>query len=230
MKVTGSILQNFRWLTTYINLTAEADLPRILIFFANINYLVDAYQYVTLNTRQLVGSETPKIVMYHLITDSAIKSRILSDLGNPNGFVRVSLCSSSLSMGINLVNIQYVVHYGVPTTADCFLQETGRASREASVHAHSILLKFPKMKAGRKVDETMKDYAKGETCLRGLLLRNFGCSKPAGQQACCDVCDPHLSCHVKSYIVQSYESSLTESFSDSLSIASVGDVDDVPDL
>ena len=123
-------------------------------------------------------------------------------------------------MGINLVNIQYVVHYGVPTTADCFLQETGRASREASVHAHSILLKFPKMKAGRKVDETMKDYAKGETCLRGLLLRNFGC----------DVCDPHLSGHVKSYIVQSYESSLTESFSDSLSIASVGDVDDVPDL
>ena len=75
----------------------------------------------------------------------------------------------------------------------------------------------------------MKDYAKGETCLCGLLLRNFGCGIPAGQQAC-DVCDPHLSGHVKSYIVQSYESSLTESFSDSLSIASVGDVDDEPDL
>ena len=46
----------------FINLTAEADLPCMLVFFADINSLVYVYQYVTVRTRLLVGSETSKIV------------------------------------------------------------------------------------------------------------------------------------------------------------------------
>ena len=80
------------------------------------------------------------------------------------------------------------------------------------------------MANGRKLYQTMKSYAQVKSCLRECLLADFGCDKPSEQQACCDVCDPDILCHVKTQIVQSYDSSFTDSFSDSLSVASFGDI------
>lgn len=133
-------------------------------------------------------------------------------------------------MGLNFSRIEYVIHYGVPTTASAFLQESGRACRETGVLGNSLLLTYPRMTAGRKVDEAMKAFGKAEVCLRDTLLNKFGCSKPPEQDPCCDVCDPQVSCQLKALILDSYDTSITDSFSDSLSIASVGDIDTVLDL
>lgn len=230
VRVTGSVLKDFNWLSNLINKTETSDIPRILIFFSSIDRLIDAYQYVTVTSNQPVGSETPQIVMYHLITDPVLKQKVLDDLGDSSGIIKFVFCSSSLSMGINLSAIEYVIHYGCTSTADAFVQESGRAAREPTLHGHSIMLTFPRMSAGRQLDDTMKAYVKSESCLRQTLLTKFHCQKPENQSLCCNVCDPDLSCIVKEAIVESFAESITDSFSDSLSIGSLGDVEEIPDI
>lgn len=207
--------------------TPPAEIPRMLIFFRNLDRLADAYQYVTVYTNQLYGELEPVNAMFHLITDPVIKENIISDLNDRNGRLKVVFCSSSLSMGMNLAAIEYVIHYGPPTSTDSFIQELGRASREPELHAHSILLTYPRMASGRVIDGTMKKYVQAQSCLRQVLLSRFNCIKPADQQKCCDVCEPQIDCIVKNSIINSYESSLTESFSSADSIASCGQLDDL---
>lgn len=221
----GSVIEDFRWLFHLILRTTADQLPRILIFYNNIDYLADAYQYVMYHANQLIGDPSPICVMFHLITDPLIKQAVLKDLAEVNGRIRIVFCSKSLSMGLNLAQIKYVIHYGPPTTADAFIQETGRAARESGLHAHSILLTFPRMASGRTLDDTMKDYLSGKECLRSTLLAKFHCVKPTDQQNCCDICDD-VSCDVMKDIIESYESSATDSFSDSDSVVTAGEMDD----
>lgn len=133
-------------------------------------------------------------------------------------------------MGINIRSVDYVVHYGPPRTADAFLQETGRAAREKDRHGHSILMTFPRMCSGRPLDGFMKSFSRREGCLRQILLNKFNSTKPTDQQHCCNVCDKHLYCHLVQLIESSFEESITESFSDSDSLASIGEIEEIDDI
>ena len=197
----------------------------MLIFFTNVNLLSDAYEYVTKMIGQTPGESDPLVAMFQLLTNAKIKQTIIAKLAEAGSKLKVVFCSSSLSMGMNLANIEYVIHYGVPTQASMFLQETGRAAREASIHGHSILMKFPRMSSGRKLEDTMKDYAKGTKCLREILLAKFKCTKKPEQKLCCDICET-IDCIIMDKIHESYESSITDTFSDSDSVASIGDLED----
>lgn len=163
------------------------EMPHMLIFFNNRSLLQSAYEYVTKEVGQPKGHTHPIYVMYHKLTGENRKAHIIADM-NSGGSVRVVFCTKSFSMGINLPCIKYVIHYGVPATADQFLQETGRAARERSMLGESIIICHPFMSSGRKVDDTMKLYTCHKTCLRELVLSHFSAIKPADQQLCCDVC------------------------------------------
>lgn len=58
-------------------------------------------------------------------------------------------------MGVNLTGMQYVIHYGVPTSVADFLQETGRAARETSFTGTSIVISYPHM-IRQGTDDVMK--------------------------------------------------------------------------
>ena len=195
----------------------------MLLFFNNVNTLSDAYAYLTVNCNLPIGDTEAFVVMFHLNTSKSIKDRVISDLSDAKGKVKVVLCSSSLSMGLNMASIKYVIHYGPPTTADAFLQETGRASRGKDTQGHSIMLTYPRMASGRKLDGTMKSYIKHTSCLRNILLSKFKCTKPVDQHMCCDICDTINRCELVDLIDESYESSITDSFSDD-SLASAGSI------
>ena len=227
IRVKGDIMLDFKWLVQLLLSTAAEDIPRTLVFFNNTNILSDVYQYIMIAGQQLLGDSDPVVAMYQLVTNQSIKSAIITKLADITSKLRIVLCSSSLSMGMNLSGVQYVIHYGIPSTTAMFFQETGRVSREVSVHGHSILMKFARMTSGRKLDANMKLYVKGEKCLRNILLSQFKCSKPIDQSKCCDVCDD-VDCYMLDLIREGYDSSITESDSDTDSVASAGEVDDLP--
>lgn len=226
MSVKGDIVQDFKWLADLILHSAANELPRMLIFFNNVNHLTDAYQYVTVHAK-LHDKMDPVVAMFSLLTKSSRKTDIITKLSSgldPN--LKIVLCSSSLSMGMNLKTIDYVLHYGPPTTADAFLQETGRVSREANSHGHSIMMTYARMASGRQLDTHMKKYCHKSECLRDILLQKFGCKKPDNQSQCCNVCESDISCTILELIESSFNESITDSFSDSDSVASVGEIDD----
>ena len=225
VRVKGCVVDDFNWLVDLLKSTPEDKIPRILIFFRNIDKLSDAFAYVTVKSGKTYGEVDSNIAMFHLNTLAYRKKLILADLGRKDGALKVIFCSSSLSMGMNLSNIEYVIHYGPPLTAEAFFQESGRAGREKDIRCYSILLTYSQMLSGCKPDEILKKYSKSESgCLRNILLAKFQSSKPEGQPHCCMRCDSDVDCPVLTMIDNSVESSITESYSDD-SVASVGSVE-----
>ena len=62
----------------------------------------------------------------------------MGSLTKSDGTTRVIFATVALGMGVDLKNVQTVVHYGAPRSLDDFFQESGRAGR-SGVKAHSVV-------------------------------------------------------------------------------------------
>ena len=49
---------------------------------------------------------------------------------DPNGIIRVTIATIALSMGVNFLNIRFIVMWGPPRNILDFHQEAGRAGRD----------------------------------------------------------------------------------------------------
>lgn len=230
VQVEGSLIDDFEWLINLVLYTPTEQIPRMLIFFNNSAKLCDAFQYVFVNTHHYYGQTDSSLVMFQSTTLPYRKEHVINTLSNIESCTKIVFCSSSLSMGINIPGVQYVIHYGPPNDADWFLQETGRTARDIDTHGHSILMIHPRLKSGRKLDSTMKKYCKGDKCLRSILLEKFNATKPCDQEQCCDVCDPAISCELKIKILESFQSSATDTVSESDSVGSLGGVEELENM
>lgn len=50
-----------------------------------------------------------------------------------NGKIALLVCTKAFGMGVNIPNIRYTVHYGLPTSIEAFYQEAGRAGRDREI-------------------------------------------------------------------------------------------------
>jgi ATP-dependent DNA helicase RecQ len=80
--------------------------------------------------------------MYHAKTPERIKKQVLSDTVVDRNLCIV-IATSALGMGINIPNIQRVIHYGAPQDLESYVQAVGRdRTCCASVNvAHYLLLR-----------------------------------------------------------------------------------------
>lgn len=179
---------NFQFIIDFLRSKRE-ETPRTLIFFASHADLVEAYSYITHHVGQEVGDPKPMVSMYHSVTAEEIKSALIKDMKDFNGYTRLILCTSSLSMGVDMADVKYVIHYGVPCTTDDFLQETGRAGREDGSKCHSLVINYPHSVSGRPVSKTMRKFNKRvlKTCRRNIILSDYN-QKDVKQNPCCDIC------------------------------------------
>ena len=72
--------------------------------------------------------------MYHAHN----KEVILNSMQKEDGVVRVVFATVALGMGVNLVGINRVVHYGAPASIDDYFQESGRAGRSGEVAKSTV--------------------------------------------------------------------------------------------
>ena len=80
--------------------------------------------------------------MFHLNTNEKIKREICKSFQDENGCVRVVLSSTSFSMGLDVRDVNTVVHYGPANDIDNYLQESGRAGRDPSISCNAVMLKY----------------------------------------------------------------------------------------
>ena len=94
---------------------------------------------------------------------------------------------------MDISDIRTVIHFGVPTSIDQYVQETGRAGRDGGF-AEAIILKHKRSLTG-KVEEEMKIYVKSEGCRRKALLAVFNEQASfTSSPLCCDNCCKNISC------------------------------------
>ena len=106
--VETDIDDNFSWLRDYL-LKQTYSAPRILIFFRRVKHLSDVYEFLC---DVLPRDLHVLFQMYYMKTEETVKKNILNSFMDTNGHVRIVLCSTSFSMGLDLCDVPYVVHYG----------------------------------------------------------------------------------------------------------------------
>ena len=71
---------------------------------------------------------TKFIGMYHANTHCDIKEKVLKSLTSKNGEIRVIMCTSALGCGVDL---NFVLHFGLPHNLIDYVQQIGRAGRDS---------------------------------------------------------------------------------------------------
>ena len=147
-----------------------------------------------LQDKQFVGdSKDPAarlFAQFHAPQTKRMKKSLIAEVKKENSRVRVLFATSALGMGVNVPNVEHVVHITPPSNIESFVQETGRAGRTGV--PSKAMLYYNNSDIGKNkqhVQDSMKEYCKSQTtCLRKLILEYLG-FPVVTQERCCCVCD-----------------------------------------
>ena len=118
-----------------------------------------------------------------------------------SGEIRVMVGTSAFGMGIDKNNVRLILHYGMPTSMEHYVQEIGRGGRDGK-RCHCVafvrtsdadaLITHAQNKTEHLLACRLREYFVHEdTCRRVGLREHFGDSAPAGSCNACDVCCDH---------------------------------------
>ena len=139
------------------------------------------------------------IAMYHSCTPQSNKDVVLKSLLKPEGIVRVVFATIALGMGIDLKNVNTIIHYGAPRSLEDYFQESGRGGRSGEA-AKSIIYWKPKdcpmLKKITNINDqetvAVRRYVENcSECRRYQLLKYLDpmlAKNGTSSSSCCDVC------------------------------------------
>lgn len=135
--------------------------------------------------------------MFHASTPAHNKEVVLNSLCKSEGVVRVVFATVALGMGIDLKDVNTIIHYGAPHSIEDYFQESGRGGRSGG-NAKSIVywkacdcpLRKNLMSTRDKETAAVRHYLENNSsCRRLWLLHYFDASFTSTVQGCCTCCD-----------------------------------------
>ena len=131
-------------------------------------------------------------------TTDSVKESICKSYHDEFGSLRVVLCTTSFSMGLDMKGDDRVVHYGLANDLEDYIQETGRAGRNPNNKCHAVPMKYKRCTGSKNISADMKEYGTSTTCRRKQLLKPFmhGTDMdsvcPTVSHDCCDTCTKNM--------------------------------------
>ena len=180
---------------------------RVLVYCQSLNMCSSLYAYFlyTQGDKSYYPPNAEKIAsnrlfgMYHSGTNDHIKDIVMKSLADPCGKIRVVFATVALGMGVNLADVNRVVHYGAPHSLEDYFQESGRGGRTGD-QAYSTIYwcckdapKYKDLADHRKHEVVVvRSYLENcSVCRRKQLLEYFVEDLTYGGDItlCCDVCN-----------------------------------------
>ena len=203
VKLRSDIDSDFLPLVTSLREKA-VHTPRVLVYcqsldtcadlYAHFHYELEHHSYYPPGSLQV--SDHRLFGMFHASTPHYNRDVILKSLQVTDGVVRVVFATVALGMGINLQDINDVIHYGALSSLEDYFQESGRGGRSGA-EAMSTVYWRPVDCPVRKEPNTLRDhelinvrkYLENTTdCRRIMMLEYFGVQYHDVVNRCCDNC------------------------------------------
>lgn len=134
--------------------------------------------------------------MYHRKTPFDIQSKVLESFTKANGNTRIVFATSALRMGVNIPNIERVIHYGIPKEMEDNVQEIGRCGRDGR---KSIALVYYKSYHLAHCESAMREFIKNTTECRKKQIAQYFKEESLEQELlheCCDTFQKKCSCEL----------------------------------
>ena len=203
---TGDVRINFAWLIQLL-IEKGIETPRMIIFFRKVEYMSTVYKHVVYELRNSDAykqrDENSRLIdMFHMKTTDSVKESICKSYQEQFGSLRVVLCTTSFSMGLDVKGVDTVVHYGPANDLEDYIQETGRAGRNLSDKCHAVLMRYKRCTGSKNISADMKNYVTSTTCRRIQILKPFmhetvrNSICPTVSHDCCDICANTCRCSV----------------------------------
>ncbi|EDO46405.1 predicted protein [Nematostella vectensis] len=175
--------------TTIIKkLSNGGQVEKTIIYCKSINACGDIYEVLSENVE---SKET--YAMFHSKTPDSIQKEVLGEFIKSNSKIRVVVATCALGMGVDIPDVDHIIHFGIPSEVEHYVQEIGRGGRDGRL-CYATLYYKPYHLA--HCDSGMRNYAKGEQCRREMLAKHFK-EKIKGVQPlhnCCDNCMQLCKC------------------------------------
>ena len=132
--------------------------------------------------------------IYTRASTSGLKEQVIEAFQKELSATRVVFATIAFGMGLDVPDIQQVIHIGPSTDIEDYAQEIGHARRNG-LPAKAILV----AKYNRYASEEMKNYMQnGTECRRVFLYNRFlkgeGVHRNVPLCSCCDVCLKDCKC------------------------------------
>ena len=195
----------FKWLLLELQKERKKS-AKTIVFCRSIAACVKLYKHFLTSLRsesyEPVGAP-PSILnrvfaMYHARVDNEDKKAILNAFQPVDSVCRILFSTIAFGMGVDIPNVQTVIHYGPSSDIENYFQESGRAGSDGKA-CKAILFVYPGSLLGH-IDKGMKAYCtlKEGKCRREELLKHFpGTSlrRPISPpHTCCDRCTQNCDC------------------------------------
>ena len=165
--------------------------PRTIIYCKSIKVFGELYSFFD----EELSGHNYLFAMYHSKTPPEIQQFVLNTLVADDGDLRVVFATSALGMGVNIPDIQRIIHYGVPGDMEQYVQEVGRGGRDGGQAL--AVLKYTSYHLSN-CDATMRQYVKGDgvKCRRDFICGYFKekAKKMSVKHVCCDLCSNNCMC------------------------------------
>ncbi len=177
----------------------RTTMERVIIFMQTYEAWTDAFHFF----KKELGKEMSDpqgyecfpqyrmVDMFTACTHTGVKDVILALYQDPNSCLRVVIATIHVAfgMGLDCPNVRRVIHWGVPSDVESYLQETGIVGRDGRP-ATALLYCAGADFAGLRVERQMKEYCllQGQ-CRRAFLMQDFDREDKPARIRPCDCCD-----------------------------------------
>ena len=168
----------------------QAEAKKMFVFCRSINVVSDVW-HAMLDELQdaayvdgVKDSDHIHVEMFHNSTGQASKARILEKFRKSDSSIRCLVSTVAMGMGINIRDVDAVIHYGCPSKVVNYWQEVGRGGRDGRP-AYALIIGDRFTMAACNTSKEMKEIcSEKESCLREKILANFliSGSKPSMQR------------------------------------------------
>ena len=181
-KINKEYEKELGWLFEYLKSNGKKS-KKIILYCRSIDTVSEIF--ITMKDSlgksayidEIERSENLIVEMYHKCTDESSKERILDEFSSASSNIRCLIATVALGMGLDIKDIDIIIHIGCPKSVISFWQETGRCARDGR-QGFSLVLYDNFTASLKSTDKNMAQIVRNPAgkCMRQMILDYFSVS------------------------------------------------------
>ncbi|CAG2238573.1 recQ [Mytilus edulis] len=172
LKKSSKSVHELEWLLKDLK-TNSVKTKKTVIYCRSILSCADLFEYFVSgieHNRDILDNRL--VAMYHRSTAETNKNHVLNEFPNEDSTIRIVFATVAFGMGVDIPDIERVVHWGAPRGLEQFSQESGRAGRNGKPSQSCIYFSSFDTAKGR-CNEGVRNLCQTKECIRLELNRYF---------------------------------------------------------